>query len=97
VNERNRPIEKGVFKLVCHDMSGDLVDDYFGVCPHCGKTDGYINIGRSHWMFCREHRVKWWIGSNIFSSWRYQTEAEQEAQYNALSFGDFRDLREEAT
>jgi len=21
--------------------------DYFGACPHCGKNDGYVNIGRS--------------------------------------------------
>jgi hypothetical protein len=27
------------------------VENYFGGCPQCGKTDGYTGIGRSHCFF----------------------------------------------
>ena len=23
-------------------------EHYFGGCPHCGETDGYVNDGRDH-------------------------------------------------
>ena len=62
-------------------------DGYFGLCPHCKKTDGYINIGRGHWFFCKEHKVCWFAGSNLFSDW--QTEDEQRAQYEQLGFHTF--------
>jgi hypothetical protein len=56
-------------------MSDDT--GYFGLCPTCHKTDGYLNVGRSHWFVCDEHRTKWCAGANLFSSWREETEAEQ--------------------
>jgi hypothetical protein len=52
-------------------------DEYFGGCPECGKTDGYLNTGSAHWFVCDAHRVRWCIGSNLFSSWRDETEDEQ--------------------
>jgi hypothetical protein len=55
--------------------------NYFGGCPRCGRTDGYINVGRSHWFVCDEHRTKWCAGYNIFSSWRQETEEEQRKIY----------------
>jgi len=64
-------------------------DHYFGVCPECGKVE-YVNIGRQHWMFCLEHKVKWLIGSNLFSSWRDETEAEW--QRNAEVLEGFREI-----
>jgi hypothetical protein len=65
------------------------VDNYFGGCPRCSKTDGYINIGRSHWFFCKAHRTKWWVGSNIFSSWREQTEDQQRRAYDEIGLANF--------
>ena len=53
------------------------VDNYFGGCPHCGRTDGWANISRSHWCFCKTHKTKWCFGINLLSSWRNQTEDEQ--------------------
>lgn len=47
---------------------------HFGGCPYCGWTDGCLSIERDHWFFCERHKVKWWAGSNIFSSWRDQNE-----------------------
>ncbi len=42
----------------------------FGGCPYCGQNDGYLNDGRDHWFFCNQHKTKWLVGSNLFSSWR---------------------------
>lgn len=69
-------------------MSGPY-DDYFGVCPACGYTDGYINIGRGHWFYCVVHKVRWFVGSNLFSDWRHETEADQKRRYDELGFHEF--------
>jgi hypothetical protein len=66
--------------------------NYFGVCPDCNKTDGYTNIGAGHWFFCKEHKTRWCIGSNLFSSWRDETEEEQRREYDELDFGSFKDV-----
>ena len=67
----------------------NIFDDYFGGCPKCGASHGIANVGRGHWGYCSEHRAKWSIGSNLFSSWRLQTEDEQRAIYNEIGLGDF--------
>jgi hypothetical protein len=67
--------------------------DQWGVCPTCKSRDGCINIGASHWYYCRKHRVKWCVGDNLFSTWRDQTEAEQRAIYDGLDFGKFEEIR----
>ena len=61
----------------------EQADGYFGLCPHCLNNDGYINVGRSHWFLCDEHKVKWCVGANLFSSWVDETEEEQRAAYYA--------------
>jgi hypothetical protein len=53
-----------------------VVDDYFGGCPVCGKTDGCLNFGRDHWYVCHAHKKRWLIGSNLFSGWKKETEAK---------------------
>lgn len=72
-------------------MEPGQTQPYFGGCPECGHHDGYINIGRSHWFFCAEDRVKWLGGTNVFSSWQHETEDEQRAAYEELDFGSYRD------
>ena len=49
-------------------------DEYFGGCPHCGGCDRYMNVERDHWCVCDGHKTKWCIGSNLFSSWRDESE-----------------------
>ncbi|MDE5452711.1 hypothetical protein GWE18_07460 [Bradyrhizobium sp. CSA112] len=49
-------------------------ESYFGGCPICGKSSGFLNTGRSHWFFCHDHQTKWVIGSNLFSCWHEETE-----------------------
>jgi hypothetical protein len=65
---------------------------YFGLCPVCHETDGYANAGRSHRFYCREHKTSWCVGSNLFSSWRDQTEAEQRAIWDEIGLDDFEDV-----
>jgi hypothetical protein len=69
------------------------VDDYFGGCPRCGNNDGCTSIGRSHWYFCKAHRTKWCVGSNLFSSWRDQTVDEQRRAYTAIGLGYFAEVK----
>ena len=44
-----------------------------GECPVCNKNDGYLNLGAQHWFICREHKIKWYVGDNLFDSWRTQS------------------------
>jgi hypothetical protein len=56
------------FKLVFDD------DNYWGHCQYQGHRNYYLNLGRAHWMVCDECKIKWFVGENLFSSWRSQTE-----------------------
>ena len=47
-----------------------------GVCPRCGKSDGYLNVHKSHWGICRSCGTKWPIGSDLFSSWKNETKED---------------------
>jgi hypothetical protein len=60
----------------------------FGLCPHCHKTDGYMNVGRDHWYYCSEHRTKWWIGANLFSVFE-EDEEEDRAWFKDNDFGSW--------
>jgi len=60
----------------------------WGLCPYCGKTDGCHSVGRDHWYVCHEHKTKWCIGSNLFSSWRDLTEDER--RRNRRVFDEYR-------
>jgi len=73
-------------------MKEDSVEqDYFwGVCPHCHRNDGYLNIGTDHWFICHTHRVKWVRGANLFSSWRYETETDWE--HNQTRIAEYREI-----
>jgi hypothetical protein len=64
----------------------------FGLCPECHRSDGYFNVGRSHWRFCKWHRLKWCFGSNLFSDWKGETEEEQRKTYERLEFGTFQEI-----
>src|SRR5690242_18180191 len=46
---------------------------YDGCCPDCVEwKPQMLNIERDHWGCCDKHRVKWHIGSNLYSSWQYE-------------------------
>lgn len=66
-------------------LSSGAFQGHFGGCPHCGYSEGPHNIGRAHWLVCREHRVRWWIGENLFRAWRSESPAEWEGTRRWLS------------
>ena len=49
-------------------------EHYFGHCSCPEHENHYLNIGRCHWMICNKCKIKWFIGENLFSSWREQNE-----------------------
>lgn len=59
--------------------------DVLGGCPECGRNDGHHNVGAGHWGLCHQHRTRWFIGANLFSGWREESEAEQRAQFAAVA------------
>lgn len=64
--------------------------DYFGGCPKCGRNDGYVNVGQEHWFYCEPHRMKWCIGTNLFSGW--QEESETIWRRNAHKLAAYREV-----
>jgi len=63
--------------------------DMYGMCPGCfeaGEKFGntYLNVNRNHFFYCDKHRVFWPVGSNLFSSWREQTEEDWERNISQL-------------
>lgn len=45
-------------------------------CPLCDKNDGYLNAGPQHWVICKEHKIRWLHGENLFPDWKNQTMSE---------------------
>src|SRR5262245_6829079 len=70
--------------MTTNDKATSTTDDHFGSCPECGQALVYLNIGREHWFYCDEHRVKWCVGENLFSSWRLQGPAQWEENHRKL-------------
>ena len=62
----------------------------FGACPICHSQDGYYNAGRTHRFICHEHKLAWVVGSNLFSSWRGETEEEQRERWREIE--DYEDI-----
>ncbi len=59
----------------------------WGACPYCGSNDGYLNVGRTHWFICREHKIRWWVGCNIWPTWKHET--EEDWTRNAALLADY--------
>ena len=65
--------------------------DYWGNCPVCGyEADEWLNVGKKHWQVCHEHKTKWSIGSNLFSSWHDET--EQDWLRNQTRLAEYREV-----
>jgi hypothetical protein len=48
---------------------------YFGLCT-CGRLMPVRNIGAAHFATCGHCRTYWQLGENLFSGWRYESEAD---------------------
>src|SRR5262249_48756857 len=60
------------------------IDDHFGLCPKCLADPVMLNIERNHFAICKEHKVYWPVGSNLFSAWRHETEEDWQRNANLL-------------
>lgn len=40
----------------------------FGVCPICRHTDGFLTLRWDHYFVCDEHKLRWYVGSNMLSA-----------------------------
>lgn len=55
---------------------GEYEPDPNGNCPKCWrKPSAMLNVHRDHYCVCDHCRTTWPIGSNIYSSWQYESEA----------------------
>ena len=70
-------------------------ESYFPTCPYCGTEGEMLNAGRSHWLICRAHGVKWNIGANLFSGWR--DESEDERRLSAAILAGLRNVTHDET
>ena len=59
-------------------------------CPECGVASPYVNVGRVHIGFCQHCGVSWYIGANLFSGWKEETEDEQRAAWAAAGLESLR-------
>ena len=77
------------FCPICNTSPCNAVNHYFGVCPVCHKTDGYLNVGHTHVFICKAHKTAWAIGADLFSSCMDETPEEQSAEQNRLGFDSY--------
>jgi hypothetical protein len=66
------------------------IDGCFGRCPTCLAPGKQLDLGRTHWLYCKTHRVKWKIGENLLTVGT--CEEEQRERCEALNFGSFREV-----
>lgn len=66
-------------------MAHDANVEVFGGCPECGEAACFLNDGPHHWIVCNVHLTKWYIGANLFSSWREMTHEETIEQRDQLN------------
>lgn len=59
-------------------------ENYFGGCPECGNTNGYLNLRSTHVFVCDEHKTGWIIGANLFSCWKEETEQDWDKNLKLL-------------
>ena len=64
------------------------LDNYFGLCPECGTTDGFLNIRSNHFFVCDDCKTAWCVGSNLFSAWKEEDESVWEK--NEAKLADYR-------
>jgi hypothetical protein len=74
---------------VCGTTPCKAFDQRWGSCPECHGNNGYINNGNNHWFLCNEHKTKWCIGANLFSSCMSETLEQQRAEQEKIGFDSY--------
>ena len=57
---------------------------YWGHCPVPEHENYYLNINRGHWMICDKCKIKWFMGANLFGSWRKENKAKWGKNYKRI-------------
>ena len=52
------------------------VVEFFALVPSAVAVAACATSGRDHWFYCKEHKVKWWGGSNLIRTQEPMTAAE---------------------
>ncbi len=78
---------------ICNSSPCIAVNHHFGVCPICHRTDGYLNVRNDHWFVCNEHKTKWVIGANLFSSCMDETPEQQRAEQEGIGFASYEKVK----
>ena len=73
------------------DTQKKYFENYFGGCPECGGTNGYLNIGPDHSFICHDHKTKWWAGNNLMADWEEENGEIWKANRETLK--DFREVK----
>lgn len=71
--------------MISDDAKRGSPVNYFGVCPVCRRHNGCRSVGPVHWYCCDVHRLKWNVGTNLFSGWRHLTPEQHLANSYKLS------------
>lgn len=63
---------------------------YWGLCPGCFQpSDVIVDMGHEHWAICHEDRVRWCLGSGLFSAWQDRSPVDQlEAELAILEYDE---------
>ena len=64
-----------------HAVIGGVNDPTeWGGCPKCHRNDGFLNaddgMGMGQWFYCKRHKLKWHVGTNLFFAWLHMPEKE---------------------
>jgi len=74
---RNMPLT-----MQFEEETTSIGDGYWGLCPVCHKTDGYVDVVKhshaAHFFICEEHKTRWCIGANLFSDWMFEDAKDRE-------------------
>ena len=60
-------------------------ENYFGHCPNKNHRNFVRNVGPDHWMCCDECKIRWLIGSDLFSGWRDEDESDWESNIHKIA------------
>lgn len=56
----------------------------FGACPVCHEARLFMNVHKSNYCLCEDHKVAWLFGWNLLSHWRHETQEEWDSNLKRL-------------
>jgi hypothetical protein len=93
---RARPKKEKYMQLTMQfeEETTNIGDGYWGLCPVCHKTDGCVtDVAMRHFYFCKQHKVRWCVGQNLFSIWMVYDAEQRERRMNEMGLYTFEDVK----